>query len=282
MTPRIRLISLLALALAWCAPAVAQSTVEVRDATGLFTPATVARVNDQISKIHTLLHRDVLVETIKDLPEAERQKLDRARRPGKEFAALARKKAQEHGVNGVYVLICTDPHYRHMDVVTYPDEQEAILSPRECEEARRQFVGVQRNAGADRALVDTIKLIEDRMTANLPDERNALTPLGWLGIGLIILAAIFLFLICSAVRARLAKQGTPVAQADDRVAPALIGGVLGSPVNQWMYDQQVRDATRPAEGPAGNTAKGQGGEPRLDATPSAPSPAAGVPDREMP
>ncbi len=101
--------------------ALANSRSGVRDAAGLFHADTIARANKIIRSLEQKYHREVMIETIKTLPDEDRRALEGAswhKQLGQIFAKIGEREAQEQSLDGVLVLIFDDPSYKHWVQVT--------------------------------------------------------------------------------------------------------------------------------------------------------------------
>lgn len=91
-------------------------TAEVRDGAGFFSAETVNKANAVIQEIKERFGKDLLIETVKTVPEGKEQEArntdPNVRR--RFFSEWARERARQARVNGVYVLICRQPG--HLEV----------------------------------------------------------------------------------------------------------------------------------------------------------------------
>src|SRR4051812_11251936 len=86
-------------------------TAEVRDEAVFFKPETVTRANEVIKEIKQKYKKDLLVETVRHVPEGERQEATSSDPHVKDrfFVDWADRRARDEGVNGIYVLITREP-----------------------------------------------------------------------------------------------------------------------------------------------------------------------------
>jgi len=110
-------------------------TAEVRDEAGFFTPQAVKRANEVIEEVERKYHKDLLIETVRHVPEGERKEATSTDPKAKSrfFAEWAVRRAREPRVNGIYVLITREPG--HVEVAVgnhtrsvFPDEERHKLA----------------------------------------------------------------------------------------------------------------------------------------------------------
>src|SRR5262245_18177079 len=90
----------------------AQAAVaEVRDEAHFFSDHAVAQANEIIKEIKQQHKKDLLIETIHQVPEDKRDEANSsdAKVKGHFFANWAIQRARAEGVNGIYVLITREP-----------------------------------------------------------------------------------------------------------------------------------------------------------------------------
>jgi hypothetical protein len=211
---------------------------EVRDTAGLFDPAVVAKANRQIEDIRNLYHVDVLIETIKEIPPKTREHLEKERNPARAFAVWAETMARNADVNGVYMLISTDPNYRHAFVTAWPESQREVFTPRKCDHLRRLFVEKNKHSQQNQALLDVVAEIREVLD-------NALQPssFSWVTVGVVIGVVLTFWLLLGLIRMRLATKSHAKAAPSTsegpppRQVPGLLGGMFGSVAGMWIYDK---------------------------------------------
>jgi hypothetical protein len=261
-------------------PALAQSSLaEVRDTAGLFNPKTVKEVDAQLRELRDVYHRDILIETVKEVPKDVLSRMEKDKHPARVFADWARSRAREYGVHGIYVLISNDrrPTLKHAAVVVWPESEEATLPRRYCEEIRRAFVDGHRHNSPNQALVNMVEMIRDRLRAGLSGETNAALPITWMTIGLILVGVLTVWVVALAVRGRLNARDAAADQGSGKHLPGVMGGMFGTVASHWIYDKALQH-----EGPGETPPVTPAGEPAppvpADATAVPPGPDGTNPD----
>jgi uncharacterized protein len=160
------------------APAAMILVAEVRDDAGFFSANAIGKANDIIKDVHRDFKKDLLIETVKTVPEGkleEVKKMDKAERT-KFFANWARERAKAAEVNGVYVQICKDPGHLEVEVGNVTSQKAFTMANRD-ELASRMLRRFKEAADAkdedakkklhDQALVEGAQFVFSTMKANL-------------------------------------------------------------------------------------------------------------------
>src|SRR3954471_24389029 len=94
----------------------------VKDDGKFFSKDGLDRADKKIREIYQKYKKDVVVETLAQLPAEQQKKYQEEEDKDRFFARLALDRGREIGLNGIYVLIVKKPHYLriHMD----PDTQK--------------------------------------------------------------------------------------------------------------------------------------------------------------
>jgi uncharacterized membrane protein YgcG len=116
MTSRVRVLFLIASAGCLAVAGRAGAAFAVKDDGKFFSADAVARANQRIKEIKEQTGKDLLIETISEIP-ADRKKDYKPERKEEFFARWARENAREKKVAGVYVLICREPGHLQVDRV---------------------------------------------------------------------------------------------------------------------------------------------------------------------
>jgi hypothetical protein len=266
----------------------------VKDEAKLFRPEAAARADEQAREIRRLYHRDVLVETLPAVPEAERRDVHNMThaKADEYFARRARERAEALGLSGLYVLICADPRY--VQVIAYPAGQEDVFTEVRRQEVRkllqqrlptlgsersllrRLFGPKPRPDAADEALLDVFRRARSMLRASFPEVEGKTDPAaaGDAALAGLALGLVAVWLALRLVGRRFARADGPAAEPPGYRAGRL-GGMFGTPAGFWIYDRLFRDvddAAAPAGGleldapaPAGPTETPADGEPGPDA-----------------
>jgi hypothetical protein len=250
MTTFMRALVCLAGLLVAAGPGFGQSSLaEVRDGAELFKPDTILAVDDQLQELRRLYHHDILIETIKEVPRDERALLQKGRPPARAFAAWAQRLAEQRGVEGIYVLLSTDPRFKHASVTIWPPSMETVLSSSDGNEIRRAFVNRARTS-PNQALVSMVEEIRDQLQARLGDHATT-SPVTWMTIGLVVVGILVLWVVALAVRMKLdGKKPAPLAEKEGTgtLMPGVMGGLFGTVASHWIYDKTL---PQPEEGEKG-------------------------------
>jgi uncharacterized membrane protein YgcG len=116
MIPRLRVLLLLASVGCLTSAGRASAAFEVKDEAKFFSADAVARANQRIKEIKEQTGKDLLIETVAEIP-ADRKKDYKPERKDEFFARWARENAREKKVAGIYVLICREPGHLQVDRV---------------------------------------------------------------------------------------------------------------------------------------------------------------------
>ncbi len=238
----------------------ADSRSEVRDEAGLFRPEVVTQVDRELKLIAQVYDRDVVIETIKELPDVQRQQLDRVRNnreAARLFAAWTAEKARAQHLNGVYVLISAIPDYKHVQVTAWPDTDLPTLRKRDCLALWLSYTQNLKHHGANQALIKMVEELHDCLDQNLSANQVTAAPLTWWALGLFGTATLMLWGLAEVGRGKRAAPGQAVSSWDgfgqDRALPGMMGEMFGSLAAQPIYDRALLDQARseaPVPGPA--------------------------------
>jgi uncharacterized protein len=244
----------------------------VEDGAGLFKPDTLTRAREQIQEIRDTLHRDVSIETVPAVPPADQKRVHGmgSRELAHYFDKWAKERAAAAGVDGVYILICTDP--RHVQVIVWPDSRDATFPARDREKVRKELAS-QLGKEADMALLHAVAEARATIQARQPVESPATSP-AWTVVS-VILAIVILWLILGLWRAKLAARDNamPVGGVSGNAAflPGLLGGMFGAVAGYWVYDRLFHGGPRvKTESPPAPGETNVASNPTLNGNESAP------------
>jgi hypothetical protein len=279
---------LLALAGWLAAAAPAPADHGVKDEAGVFSPAARAEADKKIDDLYRHTHKDLLIVVLPRLPD-EQARQYRDHLPGRNrsrfFENLARDRAREAGVDGVYVLLCTHPPAHA--VVVWPEANDALFPLNDREKLDRIFGNIKAEQGFfsslfrkkrepndDKALTEALDFTEQALRANLraqagaPADAVRWTAVLWPAAGLLLAWGLL-----GLLRARVAaRQGTVAAPLP--LGTGLLGGMIGSSAGLWVYETYFahRDGRAPAPPPAGEPVAGE--PPPAEEGPPPPEPGA--------
>jgi uncharacterized membrane protein YgcG len=137
----------------------------VRDDASFFSPAAVRDASAVIDRIRDDHKRDVLVETIPEVPQDLRDDLQQKGK-AKFFADWAAARAKEHGISGVYILICKNPS--HLQVAVGNVTQQELFTVADRDELARKLLARFRTKQFDQGLLDGVQFIQRQMDAHAP------------------------------------------------------------------------------------------------------------------
>src|SRR3954453_5044068 len=100
--------ALLAGCLATAGRAAAVSPPPVKDEGKFFSAEALDKANRKIKQIYQRFQKDVVIETFAAIP-TDLEKKYKEEEKARFFNEWARKRAEELGVNGIYILICRKP-----------------------------------------------------------------------------------------------------------------------------------------------------------------------------
>jgi uncharacterized protein len=267
----------LVVALIAAAPAVAL-TPRVKDDAGFFPAKAVDQANEVIREIKEHYHKDLMIETFKTPPGEHAEKvrhMDAAERQ-RFFANLARERAREEGINGIYVLICREPSHLQIEVGNETSRRAFTIEDRK--QLRDMLVKRFKAHEYDQGLVEGVEYVRDTLKANLREGTHGgaggpITPEGpggqgpgfglggWL-FGLVCVGLVVLLLVIGLVRLLGSLAGgsraggyAPGGYGAGGGYPApgygyggggggflssLFGGLFGAAAGNWVYDRVFR------------------------------------------
>jgi hypothetical protein len=208
----------------------------VCDEAKLFTPEAVARANDKIRQIKGKFQQDVFIDTVAELPAAQRDKLKGLSRKAQDqlIAQWAAERAAAAGPASVSVVIYKEP--RQVHVIVGEDTQQRAFTASDGNALRQLLVkslgqGLTRRADPSRGLLDGVAYIHDEMDSNLDESVN------WKLIVGAVALILGLWLVIGVARWRGAKpageQGSGSAAATPADAPS--AGLFGGGAGGWVF-----------------------------------------------
>ena len=146
-------------------------TAAVRDEANFFKPETVTQANEIITEIRQKYKKDLLVDTLRDVPAAERQQATSADPSvkGRFFADWAVRRAREEGVNGIYVLITRAPGHVEVAVgnttrMVFPDEERHQLT--------QILLSHFKKKEYDEGLLEAVRFVRSTLAAQVEGQRG--------------------------------------------------------------------------------------------------------------
>jgi uncharacterized membrane protein YgcG len=139
----------------------------VVDEAGLFSEEAKKKANAAIAEIKERYRKDLLVETLKSLPEGKKVGLTSAREKQEFFQKLADERARKAGVHGIYVLITVQPKY--VEVVSGPaTRREGLFTVADDRALAQKFIAKLRAGQPDEALLDGVAYVRQTLSKAPP------------------------------------------------------------------------------------------------------------------
>jgi uncharacterized membrane protein YgcG len=134
----------------------------VKDGGKFFSAKALEKANAKIKDLYKKYTKDVVVETLDALSadEAKKAKEDKE----KFWENYARKRIDDLGVNGVYIVISKDP--RHIRVERDPKTPQGVFKDADAKTAFNKFLARFKEKEFDEGLLDALDAIEAAMKAN--------------------------------------------------------------------------------------------------------------------
>jgi hypothetical protein len=220
---------------------------DVKDGAGLFTPEAVEQAERAIAKVREMYHLDLMVETVRELPERNNKWLKlwnfwNRRQRNSFLENWARERAKAAGVNGVFILICNDPSTVH--VVVWPPEWERKFTAADCERVRRFLVRRLETGSRDEALLATVTEVADELERRATGQDDESLSANVVVVGAVVAG---LFGAWGALRlvGRRLRRAAPDGGAREKAErvqerPARFGALFGTPAAFWVYDKLFR------------------------------------------
>jgi hypothetical protein len=206
----------------------------IRDDANLFSAPAITQALAEISEIHETYHRDVVIETIKELPSVDRHlfKFLWSHELHRRMEQQSRERAQEAGVDGILILICMEPRVM-VEPIAWPPSHGRFFRSRDAAELRRKVGRLVAEKRPDQALAEAIRLVRHDFEANLADRQRAEPANEWF---LAAAGGIFVgfWLVLRVARRRL--EGAGPAEPPE-LTTALLASRYGSVTGYWLYDK---------------------------------------------
>jgi hypothetical protein len=227
----------------------------VIDKAKLFSPQAVERANKRISAIRQEYHIDLCIDALTELPDVDPAKIRPmgSRERDRLYRGIAEERADEAGVDGIYVLVTTNPG--NVVLVGWPGRRNSEDVPLEeggglsytkrDTRMRKPFV---RELGQDHdqallRLVDHFSVVVQERISPPPSPLETMEAVTVVGV--LVGVWVLLFLLRRAVaRRQAATTGEPCRPI---YQPAMLGSLFGVPAAFWIYDRLFR-SERPAHG----------------------------------
>jgi uncharacterized membrane protein YgcG len=216
----------------------------VNDRAGLFSKWAVEQATRKLQAIKHRCNIEVVVETF-----AENAKAPKNDSPERDefFRNWAKTLADEEGVKGIYVLICTNPGYLQIDV--HESLADKAFTPPQRDLIANTALGLLGDNRFDAALLQIAGTIERTVANNLAPPngtapgRGEETPdavpvvkaqskglMGWIGLAAVVLMVVWLG------GALIQAFGSRGYEKPGGFFRSLLGGMFGATAGNWLYD----------------------------------------------
>jgi hypothetical protein len=271
----------LALSLLLVGPMFAASRPAVKDEAKLFSAAAVEQANRRIADIKDIYQIDLFVDTLKELPDTTREQVlsMRSRDQKKLYRKTAQELAEKAGVNGIYVLVTTEP--RNVVLIGWPTEDRenarkpleeggGLSATQRDDRLLKPFMRELRN-DPDAALLRLIDHFRTAVTSRVADDPSPLETMAAFFLVSILFAA---WLVLSLLRrATVKRQAEEMGEsAGTLYPPAMLGSLFGVAAGFWVYDRLFRNE-RPQTAAATAETAAPPISPSTHITSEAPAPA---------
>ena len=224
----------------------------IQDEGAFFSDVAKANATATIQDISSRLHKDILVRTYAEVPQAVRANLDVRTKSGSNqaFAEWAEEIARSQKVNGVLILLVKQPSRLQVVVGTETARQAFTLTDRET--LVRTMLGKLRAKNYDDALIEGVNFIGTTMTSHRSGTAAPPSPLpevaqpsgiSWLPtIGIVLLIVLGFNLIRGLFRSGTGGGGAPLGQpygggpGGGGFFQNVLGSMFGAAAGLWMYD----------------------------------------------
>ena len=141
--------------------------VEVKDEGSFFSAEAVKKAIQEIVATDQRYGKDLIVETIKEIPADRKKGYNPAKRQ-EFFATWARERARAEKVNGVYVLICKDPP--HLQVEVGNETKKKAFTIKDRDKMAQMLLRHFREKKFDDGLAEAVKFFETTLESNLGEK----------------------------------------------------------------------------------------------------------------
>lgn len=238
-----RLLSVICLACLANVGRTEERVAPIRDEAKMFHAGAIQDAEQRIADIRRTFACNVFVRTVVSIsPQQKRWDLfSRRTEVNRKLEEQARKYADESGLPGIYVVICTRPRDVRVIVRSEGDPQ---FTHRDAKALQRMLARSLHDPGADAALlalVDQVQsVLQDHATRGMSSVGKDVVLAGLLGGGLGVW--LLLRMIRFKMRTRQPAMSWQEGSANDprtqaRETAALLGALFGFPGGLWIYDK---------------------------------------------
>ena len=242
----------------------------VQDGGKLFTEEGIRKAQDEFARLQSKTGREVWIETLPELPKAEKAKYDAldpkvAGAQHRFFVEFAKAEAKEDRAKGVYILICKSPGHiaiivdQEMRTKGFSASKEDDLArqlTKDLREAKAQEKPEDQAAGRNKALFSAVEYLERELPAAASDVKTTTKPqaagdtppaekkgsniMSYVCIGIVALLGIWM--VVALIRMFTGGGsggggGMGGGGGGTGFFGGLMGGLFGAVAGMWMYDQ---------------------------------------------
>jgi uncharacterized protein len=139
----------------------------IRDEGKFFSAEALEKANRKVRQIYQRFQKDVVIETFPAIPADLEQKYKEEEK-AQFFNEWARKRAEELGVNGIYILICKKPG--RVEVEVGNQTQKRAFTRNDRDNLVRKVLGSFKEKKFDEGLLEGLDEIESALRKNLGKE----------------------------------------------------------------------------------------------------------------
>jgi len=151
----------------------ASSRAQVTDNAGIFSSTAVARADSDIRQMMRDHNKGLVIETFPSIPSDEKAAAAADKKAF--FAKWADERATRLQVNGVYVLVCMDPAYKHLQIVPQTLRRGDFTTDNR-EVLDRQLAKQFKAGDFDDGLRDAVETVNQAYSENIHGSPHRTTP----------------------------------------------------------------------------------------------------------
>ncbi len=157
-----RVVLLLLLGLLWAGSACAVAP-EIKDEAKFFSPDAIKKANELIRQLARRTGFDLLIETLPAPPGEQADKLEKMSPAdrNKFYASLAKQRANEVAVRGIYVLVTRTPPHLELAARHLPRR----FTRDDFDKLRSMLIEAFRAKKYDEGLLNAVKMVQDKLTS---------------------------------------------------------------------------------------------------------------------
>jgi len=157
-----------------CAGSARAVAPEIKDEAKFFSPDAVKKANEMIRQLARRTGFDLLIETLPAPPGEQADKLENMSPAdrNKFFSTLAKQRANEVAVRGIYVLVTRTPPHLELAARKLPRQ----FTRQDFDKLRSTLIEAFRAKKYDDGLLNAVKMVQEKLTpAGRPGENLSTT-----------------------------------------------------------------------------------------------------------